>query len=67
MEVTAAMLEQSIRENAASALDRTVYNARFEEISMKYDGLKAGCETPVEAIRNKTPGRQKPRTSSGSS
>ena len=30
------------------------YNARFEEISMKYDGLKASCETLEEAIRDKT-------------
>ena len=54
MELTAGMLEQSIRENAVVALDQTVYNARFEEISMKYDGLKASCETMEEAIRDKT-------------
>ena len=54
MELTAGMLEQIIRENATVALDQTVYNARFEEISMKYDGLKASCETLEEAIRDKT-------------
>ena len=30
-----------------------VYNARFKKINLKYDGLKAGCETPEESIRDK--------------
>ena len=51
---SAVLLEQIIWKNAASALDRTVCNARFEDIRMKYDGRKAGCETPIEAIRDKT-------------
>ena len=37
-----------------TALDGPIYNARFTESHMKHGNPGSGCETPVEAIRDKT-------------